>query len=93
MRRGIKKPRGIKVIQYAERLIDFNEYLALFPGDNLYDKIGGAELNEILFNRMPNNWSKQAYVQGFYCESISFKKSFNMFELMEISESIYKVVV
>ena len=42
---------------------------------------------------MPNSWSKQAYVQGFYCESISFKKEVNMFEHMEISESIYEDVV
>ena len=73
MRRGIKKPCGIKVIHYADHLIDFNEYLDSFPGDNLYDKIGVTEMNEILFNCMPNSWSKQSYVQGFYCESILFK--------------------
>ena len=42
---------------------------------------------------MPNIWSKQAYVQGFDFESITFKKSVNMFERMEISESIYKGVL
>ena len=42
---------------------------------------------------MPNSWSKQAYVQGFDCEYITFKKSVNMFERMEIAKSIYKVVV
>ena len=42
---------------------------------------------------MPNSWSKQAYVQGFYCETIYFKKSVNMFENMEIAESIYEGVV
>ena len=39
---------------------------------------------------MPNRWYKQAYVQGFGCESITFKKSVNMFDHMEIAESIYK---
>ena len=42
---------------------------------------------------MPNSWSKQAYVQGFYCESITFKKAVNMFEHMEIVESIYEGIV
>ena len=42
---------------------------------------------------MPNIWYKQAYVQGFYCEYISFKKYVNMFEQMDIAESIYKSIV
>ena len=42
---------------------------------------------------MHNRWFKQAYVQGFDCEYISFKKAFDMFEKMEISESIYEFVV
>ena len=42
---------------------------------------------------MPNSWSKQAYVQGVYCGSVSFKKDVNMFERMEIAESIYEGVV
>ena len=41
---------------------------------------------------MPNIWSKQAYVQVFYCNTISFKKALNMFERMEIAKSIYEVV-
>ena len=57
------------------------------------DKIGVTELNNILLNSMPNSWSKQAYVQDFDCESISFTKAVNMFELMEIAESIYEGVV
>ena len=51
---------------YSARLIKLNEYLASFPGDTLTDKIDETELHEILLNRMPNSWSKQAYVQGFY---------------------------
>ena len=42
---------------------------------------------------MSNIWYRQAYVQGFDCESITFKKDVNMFERMGISESIYKGVV
>ena len=38
------------------------------------DKMGVTGLNEILLNSMPNIWSKKTYVQGFYCETISFKR-------------------
>ena len=57
------------------------------------DKIGATELNEPTLNSMPNIWYRQAYVQGFDCESIDFKKYFNLFEHMEISGSIYEGVV
>ena len=68
----MKKPRCLKVRKYADRLIDINEYLALFPGSKLTDKIGMTGLNEILLNSMSNSWSNQAYVQLFDCKSISF---------------------
>ena len=42
---------------------------------------------------MPNSWYRQDYVQGFDCESITFKKAVNNFERMEISESIYEGLV
>ena len=52
-----------------------------------------TELKEILINSMPNSCSNQAYVQVFDCEYITFNKTINMFEHMEIAESIYKGVV
>ena len=42
---------------------------------------------------MPNSWYKHAYVKGFDCESITFKKAINMFECTEIAESIYEGIV
>ena len=74
--------RSLNVRRYEVRLIDLNEYLTSFPGATLNDKIGVTEIKEILLNSMPNSWYKQAYVQGFYCESITFKKYVNMFEHM-----------
>ena len=41
---------------------------------------------------MPNIWSRQVYVQGLDCESITLKYV-NMFERMKIAESIYDDVV
>ena len=88
MRRGMKKPRALTVRRYAACLIDLNEYLAPFTGETLTDKISVTKSNETLLNSMLNSWSKQAYVQGFDCKSITFKKDVNIFERMEISESI-----
>ena len=74
MRCRMRKPCRLKVGRYAECLIDFNEYLASFPGEKLNDKIVLMELNENLLNSMPNICSKHAYVQGFDCESITLKR-------------------
>ena len=74
-----KKPRILTVRPYRGRLIDLHEYLASVLGETLTDKIGLTDLNEILLKSMPNSWSKQAYLQGFDCETITFKKSVNMF--------------
>ena len=57
------------------------------------DKIDITELNKIILNSMHNIWYRHAYVQGFDCESITFKKAVNMLERMEIDESIYEGVV
>ena len=89
----MKKTNSLKVRRYAARLIDLNEYLASFTRATIADKIGVTELNEIILNSMPNSRSKQAYVQVCDCESISFLKAVNMFERMEIAESIYEGVV
>ena len=70
-----------------------NGSLASFPGETLTDKISVAELNEILLDSMPTIWSKQSYVQCFDCELKTFKKAVNMFEGMEIAESIYEGIV
>ena len=59
----------------------------------MYDKIGVTELNVILLNSIPNIWYKQAHVKVFDCNYIYFKNAVNMFERMEIAESIYEGVV
>ena len=52
-----------------------------------------TELNEIVFNSIPNGCIDQAYVQVLYCESITLKAAVKIFERMEISEYIYEGVV
>ena len=74
--------RSLRVRHYAARLVDLNKYLTSFPGVTLSNEIGVTELDEILLNMIPNRQSKQAYVQGFDFEYISFKEAVNMFENM-----------
>ena len=74
MRRCTKNPCSLKLRGYAARLIDLNQYLASFPGATMADKMGVTELNKILLNSMSDRWSKQAYEQGFDCETISLKR-------------------
>ena len=93
MRYGMKKPRALTVRRYASRLIDLNNNLVSFPGATLKYNISVTEIHEILLNSIPSSWYKQAYIQDFDCESITFKKAVNMFESMEIDESIYEGVI
>ena len=79
-----QKPRALIVRLYAARLIDVNEYLV----ETLNKRIRVTEINELLLKSMPTSWSIQDFVQGFDCEYITFKKAVNIFECMEISESI-----
>ena len=69
----MKKPCSLKVRGYAAFLIELNDYLAVFLGENIIDKNFMTELNEVLLKIIPNSRSKQAYVQGFDCEYITFK--------------------
>ena len=93
MRLGMEKPRALTVRRYTACLTDINEYLESFLGAALNDNIVVTEIDEIFLNSMLNIWSRQAYVQGFDFESITFEKSVSMFECMEIAEFIYEVVV
>ena len=79
MRCGIRKQCGLKVRRYEAHLIKLNKYLAPLSGEKLRHKIGVTKLNGKFLNSMPNSWSKQAYLRGYDCESITVKKDVNMF--------------
>ena len=49
--------------------------------------------NEIMLHSMKHSWSRQSFMQVFDFESVTFKKTINMFKHMEISENIYEGVV
>ena len=45
MCRRMRNPSGLKVRRHAARKLDLNEYLDLFPGSKISDKICVMELN------------------------------------------------
>ena len=51
----------------------------IFSWDKGKWKIRETDLIEILLHSIPNGCSRQVYVQGFYFESVNFKKDTNMF--------------
>ena len=57
------------------------------------DNIGMTELDEILLNIMPNGWIKQAYVQVFSCESITFKNLLTCLNIWRYLNIFMKFVV
>ena len=65
MHYGMSNTRVLKVRRYADRLIDLNEYVTLFPGEMASGFSCVTELNGSLLNSMPNIWIKQTYVQVF----------------------------
>ena len=89
MRPRTRNQQKFKVRFYADCIVKLKEYLSAFTEAKESDKIDETELNEMFLNSIPNGWSKQAYVQGFYCEYITLKY-LNIFECMEIAESIYE---
>ena len=74
MRRGMRESHELELRCYAYYIIYINYYLASFPWEKSIDKIGDTELNEIVYNSMPNIWIKQAYVQVFDFKTINFKR-------------------
>ena len=80
MHHGMRNPHSLKVICYADSLVDLNECLAVLPGAKISENICVAELNEILLNGFPNRCIKQSYVKEFDCVFINFKASVNIFE-------------
>ena len=67
--------------------------MTIFPGGKAGEKNGETEFNNILLKSMSNIWSKQASVQVFDFKTFTLKKYVNMFEHIEISETIYEGVI
>ena len=68
----MRNPCKLKVGCCAAHLVGINYYLYPFSGAKTSYMIGKTELNEKNLRSIPNGWINQAYVQGFYCETISF---------------------
>ena len=90
---GMSKPRGLKNRRYADCLIDLNEYLDFIFGLSLSETIGVTELNENCLTVCLVFGASKGMCRVSTASLLLFKKSVNMFERMDISESVYEGAV
>ena len=83
MRHVTRKPRELKVRRYAYRMINLNEYLAVFPESKSSEKIADTEFQM----SGSGNLTYRVLIVNL------FKRTVNIFERMEIAEYIYEGVV
>ena len=74
-------------------VVEINNYLSLFMGSYVGNKICEAELNEILLHIITNGWGGVGFFTGFYCETMPFNKGINIFDRRDIVKSICEGVV
>ena len=86
----MRKPRDIIFKIFTARLTEINNFLPIFPVLDATKNIPPKEINEILIYALPNSWSKQAYLQGWDFKMKTFRETCAIFDLMEISEQVYK---
>jgi hypothetical protein len=68
MRQGMRKPAGVPIKQFVDRMAELNAYLTRFPpisSSRVADGFAPEEFVEILENSIPNSWKAQMTVQGF----------------------------
>ena len=86
----MQKPQVFLFKIFSARLAELNNYLPIFPGSSATKNMAPEELNKILLQAAHNSWAKQAYLQGWVFEGSYYKYTCDMFERMEIAESIYE---
>ena len=91
MRCTMHKPQDIPFKHFYVRLMVINNYLSLFPVSSVAKMMPPEDLNEILLHALLNVWANQAYLQGLYFETKSYKATYELFERMEVTEKYMKV--
>ena len=83
--RNLRKPKTMKVHTFTTRLIQLNNYLPYFPPDHvgqIVTALPDDEVKEILYNTMPNSWSKKTIKQGHNYLDRSIQEIPGFFETM-----------
>ena len=90
MRRAMRKPRDIPFKRFTVCLTELNNYLPFFLGYSAAKNMPPEYLNEILLHAVPNSRAKQAYIQGWEFDMKRYKATCKLFEIMEVTDKIYK---
>ena len=76
----MRKNQSVKFKCFAVRLTGMNNFLPLLPGLDVSKNMTHEELSEILLHTIPNAWTKQSYLRGWYFEMKTYKETCDMFK-------------
>ena len=83
MYRHLRKPKKMKVRTFTTKLIQLNNYLTYFPLDHIEQMataLPDDEVKEILYQAMPNSWSKKITEQSYNYVERSIQEILGFFE-------------
>jgi len=89
MRRFLRKPRSMKVREFAARLTELNEHLAMFPPfKSEGQKLEPEELSDILEFAIPATWRQFLIQQGVEAEKYKLGELVELCERKESTEVV-----
>ena len=87
MRRECRKPLGMKIREYFNRLVRINnQELIYLPPFNANQKLSNEELIDVICYAVPKSWIKEMDRQGIDPDSKTLIEVVNLFERIEASE-------
>ena len=92
MRQGMRNRCKLKVRLYTDSLIDINENLAAFPGKNSSNNLGDKNGAKYFWTVWKMDGVSKRMCRVFIV-NILLKKTVNIYERMEMSETVYEGVV
>ena len=82
MHLAMHKPRELPFKWFVAHFTELDNYLPLFTGLSASKNIPPEELNNILLHTIPNDWKKQAYLQGWDFDTKVYKATCDLFKRM-----------
>ena len=87
---AMRKTHTVSFKKVLARLTKLNNYLPPLPGLEEIKNMDKADLDKIMLHTVPNGWANQSYLQGYDFDGKTYKETYNMFEIMEITEQFYE---
>ena len=88
--KNMRKPKGVTIQQFADRIMELNSYLTRFPpisSTRLADEIKPEDLVEILDNAIPSTWKQQMRLMGYHVHEHNMESFVNKCRNLEEAEA------